>query len=415
MARAMPVLPEVASISVSPGLMSPRASAWTIIDRAGRSLTEPAGLLPSSLARMTLLRLSLSAPGMRTRRTRGVFPTKSWRVLYIFLEPFDILGNPLFDRRHRCVVASFAQTRQISPGKGLIFALQVIGKRNVFQQALRLRFRQGQRRFVFCPFFAIDRSICHVIETARRTGTNIEDARFFRMVEEMQIDPGDIVNIHKIALQAWAQADPAIGLQLPEALVGERSGRPLVGFARAINVEVTQTDDLRGRTFRQPLANDLVEQELGIAMDVERRFMRALFRAYAAAAIYGGAGSIQELDILVLAPVEQDHGVTIVIFHDVATVGFQGIRTGALMEDGIDLAVEMPGLDAVDEIVLVEVIDNIATGQIPELAGRGQIVDGDDVPKTALVECLDDVGADEASRTGNDDIHADLSLLRAGR
>ena len=55
-ASAIPVLPEVASIKVSPGLIRPRCSARRTIDSAGLSLTEPAGLLPSSLARMTLLR-----------------------------------------------------------------------------------------------------------------------------------------------------------------------------------------------------------------------------------------------------------------------------------------------------------------------------------------------------------------------
>ena len=54
-ARAMPVLPLVASISVSPGLMSPRSCACVIMDSAGRSFTEPAGLLPSSLTRTALL------------------------------------------------------------------------------------------------------------------------------------------------------------------------------------------------------------------------------------------------------------------------------------------------------------------------------------------------------------------------
>src|SRR5690554_4156740 len=76
MARAMPVLPEVASISVSPGWISPRCSARRIIDSAGRSLTEPAGLLPSSFSRMVLL----VAPVMRCRRTRGVLPTVSAMV-----------------------------------------------------------------------------------------------------------------------------------------------------------------------------------------------------------------------------------------------------------------------------------------------------------------------------------------------
>src|SRR5690348_1819155 len=52
--------------------MSPRASACAIIDSAGRSLTEPAGLLPSSLASSTLPVLPL----MRCRRISGVLPTK---------------------------------------------------------------------------------------------------------------------------------------------------------------------------------------------------------------------------------------------------------------------------------------------------------------------------------------------------
>src|SRR5512139_3859043 len=81
----MPVLPLVASIRVSPGLISPRASAFVIIDTAGRSFTEPAGLLPSSLASMVLE----VAPGMRFSLTRGVLPTKSSREWYMVLLPYD--------------------------------------------------------------------------------------------------------------------------------------------------------------------------------------------------------------------------------------------------------------------------------------------------------------------------------------
>jgi hypothetical protein len=73
-ASAMPVLPLVASIRRSPGRISPRSSARRIIDRAGRSFTEPPGLFPSSLPRMTLPRRAFSSPGMRCRRTSGVLP-----------------------------------------------------------------------------------------------------------------------------------------------------------------------------------------------------------------------------------------------------------------------------------------------------------------------------------------------------
>ena len=50
-ARPIPVLPEVGSISVSPGLMRPDASASRIIWRPMRSLTDPPALKNSHLAR----------------------------------------------------------------------------------------------------------------------------------------------------------------------------------------------------------------------------------------------------------------------------------------------------------------------------------------------------------------------------
>ena len=49
------------SISVSPGLIVAALLGAHDIDSAGRSLTEPAGLLPSSLARITLPLLSFRA------------------------------------------------------------------------------------------------------------------------------------------------------------------------------------------------------------------------------------------------------------------------------------------------------------------------------------------------------------------
>ena len=55
----------------------PRSSARRIMLIAGRSLTEPAGLLPSSLPRMTLPRATLAAPRRRTSRTIGVAPITS--------------------------------------------------------------------------------------------------------------------------------------------------------------------------------------------------------------------------------------------------------------------------------------------------------------------------------------------------
>src|SRR6218665_237472 len=82
----MPVLPEVASISVSPGRISPRSCARLIMDSAGRSLTDPAGLLPSSLPSTTVPRAPLSLAPMRCSTTSGVWPTASSIVGY-FIRP----------------------------------------------------------------------------------------------------------------------------------------------------------------------------------------------------------------------------------------------------------------------------------------------------------------------------------------
>ena len=75
-AKAMPVLPLVASIKLSPGLISPRISASTIMLNAGRSFTEPAGLLPSNFPKIKFE----VCPGNRCKRTNGVLPTNSSMV-----------------------------------------------------------------------------------------------------------------------------------------------------------------------------------------------------------------------------------------------------------------------------------------------------------------------------------------------
>ena len=72
-ARAMPVLPDDGSMIVRPVVRLPSASAsWTIF-QAMRSLIEPPGFWPSSLARMRTAGLGLSA----LTSTIGVLPMSS--------------------------------------------------------------------------------------------------------------------------------------------------------------------------------------------------------------------------------------------------------------------------------------------------------------------------------------------------
>ena len=71
----MPVLPDVGSSTVCPGAIAPSASASSIIDFATRSLTEPVGFRPSSLAKIRTPSFGES----RGSSTSGVFPTAATR------------------------------------------------------------------------------------------------------------------------------------------------------------------------------------------------------------------------------------------------------------------------------------------------------------------------------------------------
>ena len=79
MASEMPVLPEVGSRMVQPGVSRPSASAAAIIASAARSLIEPVGLRSSSLAqsRTAGVAVPVQRGDSRGRPTSGVSPTAS--------------------------------------------------------------------------------------------------------------------------------------------------------------------------------------------------------------------------------------------------------------------------------------------------------------------------------------------------
>src|ERR1700678_1639963 len=124
--------------------MSLRSSARLIIDNAGRSFTERAGVLPSSLTRIVLPR---PAP-MRCRRTSGVLPTVSSSILYMVISGVCGLGQQMFaifcdagrDVAHFLAIARLAQAADIGAGIGLVFTLERIGERNVFDDTLLVEF-----------------------------------------------------------------------------------------------------------------------------------------------------------------------------------------------------------------------------------------------------------------------------------
>ena len=76
------------------------------------------------------------------------------------------------------------------------------------------------------------------------------------------------------------------------------------------------------------------------------------------------------------------------------------------MQHRVDRAVEFARLQRREKVALVDVIGDLAVGQIAELVALGQIVHGDDVGLAALVQRPDQIGADESGRAGDDDVHA---------
>jgi hypothetical protein len=102
-------------------------------------------------------------------------------------------------------------------------------------------------------------------------------------------------------------------------------------LARPVDVEVAKTRDLR-RSIRQHPPHVLVEQELRVAVDVERPLELALLAEDAAAAVDGRARRVDERHVVVLAPIEQRDRVAVVVPQHVAAVGLHRVRAGALME-----------------------------------------------------------------------------------
>jgi hypothetical protein len=60
-----------------------------------------------------------------------------------------------------------------------------------------------------------------------------------------------------------------------------------------------------------------------------------------------------------------------------------------------DVVVEFAVGETGEELVLVEEVVDLAVDEIGELVGARQVIDRDDVREPALIERLDEIGADD--------------------
>jgi hypothetical protein len=180
-------------------------------------------------------------------------------------------------------------------------------------------------------------------------------------------------------------------------------------FARPVHVEVTEARNLALCSGQDP-ADDLIEQELRIAVHVQRLLDFAFFDETARPAIRRRRRRVQKLNVLCEADIEHVSAVAEVIVHHVAAVGFHRVRAGAFVENRAHLA-EVAAPEALDEFGLVEIVVDFAVDQILEFVGAREIVDGDDALFAALVERLHEIAADETGRAGDDEGHDDPAVM----
>lgn len=135
-------------------------------------------------------------------------------------------------------------------------------------------------------------------EGFRAAGAKVEDPGH-AVFPEPQVDVCHVAHVDEVALEAVAAFEQfrtfAI-IQLGVEVESDARHAAFVAFARPVDVEVAEADDLR-IGFRQDLADVFVEQEFGVAVDVQRLFvLTGLDEVAGAPAVGGGGRGVQERD-----------------------------------------------------------------------------------------------------------------------
>ena len=178
-------------------------------------------------------------------------------------------------------------------------------------------------------------------------------------------------------------------------------------LAWPVDVEVAQAD--HGAFELGHMAPDVVvEDQFGVAVDVERALIGGMFLEFGAGSVDGSGGGIDQWNLVIESEVQQLFGVGKVVVHHVAPIIFEGVGTGALVEDGANLeVVEVTCFEGGTELALVHVIGKLGTGKVKEfgsgqIGSWGEVVDEQDVVDARVVELLNKVAADETCAASDD-------------
>src|SRR5690606_166185 len=166
------------------------------------------------------------------RRARFVRP----RVL----ERIEVGVHAGADVLERLAVADRAQLRQVRLRVALVMLSEPLRERDVADPPAPESLDQRTRELV---------------ERGARARPHVEDAAHARMVEEPEVHADDVLDVDEVAallarlVAAAALEEPRLALleNLPAQVMRDARHRALVGFARSVDVEVAQADDLRIR------------------------------------------------------------------------------------------------------------------------------------------------------------------------
>ena len=301
----------------------------------------------------------------------------------------DVGGDAVPQGGEGSPVAGAPQLREVGLGVGLVAPLEV----------RRERYRAHARALVVGGHF-----LGQGLEALGPAGPAVEHAAHVGILQQEQVHRHRVVHVDEVAAEvAGALEDPQLAAlgDLVVELVDDRGHAPLVVLLRTVHVEVPQTGDL-GRCDRVHPTHVAVEQDLREGVDVQRALAgRLLAKAVVSVAVDGGGRGVEER-ATTEGEGEQSLRVLVVDAQHEAPVAFDRVRTGALVEDRLDRRRLALG-ELLDEVAVVDVVGEAQRPEPEVLVPVLEVVDDQDVLVPGLVQAADEVAADEAGASGDDD------------
>ena len=223
------------------------------------------------------------------------------------------------------------------------------------------------------------------------------------------LDIDEVAQLGAVGIALLVRLEQADGFSTCDQLgiLGHQAAHvALVVFVRSVDVEELHAGPLRRAVaFYRTLHGPFVELMLGPAVQVERRQLvqcigaLVIIEALATVAVGGGRRSVDQRRTGAGAPVPPEHGCMQVDAQDLVAIGRGGGRIGPHVEHRVGLGRQ--ALQQGIEIAVIDQVQEASLGNILPLALSTQVVDQQQVGAATRVEVCNNIGTDEARRSGN--------------